>query len=242
LEKLLTKTRGTQISNQLLSYLPHCDKQRVLEQCKLVNLVFGETLCCADETIEFVYFPITGFISLLANNFDGQFLEIGLIGTEGMLGATLALGSKQAPMKAIVQGTGTALQMDADVFVKCLNSSKTMSDLSQRYLFVLIQQLSQTVACNSFHEVKQRLAKWLLMTQDRTQSNDLQLSHQFLAKMLGVRRSAVTIAAGFLQNEGLITYKRGHIQVLSRAGLEKRSCQCFRMAINTYKRHLIIQN
>lgn len=230
------------VANHLLNYLPNLEHQLILEVCTPVELVFGETLYIAEETIKYVYFPLTSFISSLLDVRENQSLEMGLIGNEGMLGATLALGNTKAPMKSIVQGSGSALQMNATMFNQLIESNLVVRKLILNYLYVLIQQLAQTGVCNSFHEVKQRLAKWLLMAQDRTNSDQLQLTHQFLAKILGVRRSAVTIAAGYLQRRGIISYNRGQINILSRSGLENSSCQCYFSSVNAYQKTLVIYN
>lgn len=226
------------MTNHLLNYLPKLDRNRFLEDCTPIELVFGETLNIAEEAINYVYFPLTGFISLLVEVGEKQSLEMGLIGNEGMLGATLVLDNPKAPMKSIVQGSGSALRMDATRFNHRVKSNLVVRKLVHNYLYVLMQQLAQTGACNNFHEVKQRLARWLLMTQDRTHSDHLQLTHQFLAKMLGVRRSAVTIAAGYLQQQGIISYNRGQITILSRLGLEKLSCECYFASVNAYQKTL----
>tara|TARA_R110000737_G_scaffold349874_1_gene387202 strand:- start:829 stop:1569 length:741 start_codon:yes stop_codon:yes gene_type:complete len=235
LEIIVAATSTTPVTNHLLSYLPNLERQLILEVCTPVELVLGETLYIAGETIKYVYFPLTSFISLVVNVSEKQFLQTGLIGNEGMLGATLALGNLKAPMKSIVQASGSALRMDARRFQQRVNSNLVVRKLIHNYLFVLVQQLAQTGVCNNFHLVKQRLAKLLLMVQDRTYSEHLQLTHQFLAKMLGVRRSAVTIAAGYLQQQGIISYNRGQINILSRLGLENLSCQCYLATVNAYQ-------
>lgn len=238
LEIIVAATCTSPVANHLLNYLPNLEHQLILEVCTPIELVFGETLYIAEETIKYVYFPLTSFISSLLDVGEKQFLEMGLIGNEGMLGATLALGNTKAPMKSIVQGSGSALRINATMFNQLVESNLVVRKLILNYLYVLIQQLAQTGACNNFHEVKQRLAKWLLMAQDRTNSDQLQLTHQFLAKILGVRRSAVTIAAGFLQRQGIISYNRGQINILSRSGLENSSCQCYFSAVNAYQKDL----
>ncbi len=236
----MAATCTSPVANHLLNYLPNLEHQLILEVCTPVELVFGETLYIAEETIKYVYFPLTSFISSLLDVGEKQSLEMGLIGNEGMLGATLALGNTKAPMKSIVQGSGSALRINATMFNQLVESNLVVRKLILNYLYVLIQQLAQTGACNNFHEVKQRLAKWLLMAQDRTNSDQLQLTHQFLAKILGVRRSAVTIAAGYLQRQGIISYNRGQINILSRSGLENSSCQCYFSSVNAYQKTLVI--
>lgn len=238
----MTATCTSPTTNHLLNCLPEPDRHWFIENCTVVELVFGETLSVSEEPIKYVYFPLTGFISLLLEVNDNQSLEMGLIGNEGILGATLAFEKQNAPMKSIVQGAGNALRIDATLFCHYLNNNHAVRKLILNYLYVLMQQLAQASACNNFHEVKQRLARWLLMTQDRAHSDTLYLTHQLLAKMLGVRRSAVTIAAGYIQQQGIISYNRGHINVLSRSGLEKLSCQCYFSDVNAYQKTLSISN
>jgi CRP-like cAMP-binding protein len=161
-----------------------------------------------------------------------------MIGNEGMLGATLALGVTTNPLRAVVQGSGSALRMTIARFRRELRTSAELRRTLDMYLYVLFEQLAQTAACNSFHEAQARLARWLLMTHDRAHGGRFRLTHLFLAEMLGVRRSAVTIAAGELQRRRLIHYTRGHISVLSRSGLEAASCECYAAALEAYDRCL----
>lgn len=160
---------------------------------------------------------------------------MGLIGNEGMLGATLVLGHKNAPLEYIVKGAGSALCMESSVFQQCIANSPAFKKLIHNYLYVIMLQSLQSGACNSFHEVQKRL---LLLIQDRAQSNHFYSTHRLLATMLGVRRSAVTIAATVLQQKGFIKYNRGHIQVTSRQALMKASCSCYLGAIEIYQKTL----
>jgi CRP-like cAMP-binding protein len=226
------------VTNRLLSCLSEQQYKWCIKHSKPVHLEFGEILNNADEEIKYVYFPLTGFISLLVDIVDAPSIEMGLIGNEGMLGATLALGNNHAPMKSIIQGSGSALRMDADLFCQRLTTHAPLRQLLHSYLYVVSLQLAQIGACNCFHEVQQRLARWLLMSHDRAHLNQFHLTHEFLATMLGVRRSAVTIAAGILQHQGLISYTRGQIKILSRLGLENASCSCYAAAIDTYDRNI----
>ena len=192
--------------NRLLDDLPHRDRHRALERCDSVELVVGATLCEPDEPLRHVYFPLSGFISLVTKVGGHKPLELGLIGSEGMLGVTVVLGVARALQRAVVQGAGTALrmskpQLDLEL---CKNTHLTRS-LNQ-YLYGWLAQLSQNTACNRFHEVEARLARGLLMTHDRAHADHFHLTHEFLADMLGVRRSAVTIAAGGLRRRHLIQY------------------------------------
>lgn len=162
-------------------------------------------------------------------------LEMGLIGNEGMLGATLALGVTNSPQRGVVQGSGTALRMTVAHLRAELRDSAALRRTLDRYLYVLMAQLSQTAACARFHAIEARLARWLLMTHDRAPSDHFYLTHDFLADMLGVRRSAVTIAAGALQHRELISYSRGRIVIVDRQGLESASCECYRAVVEDYE-------
>ena len=225
----------TTTTNHLLARLPRTERERLLAECTEVELTFGETLVEPGQTHAAVWFPLTGFVSLVALTKGNPPLEMGLIGSEGMLGATLVLGVDRVPLGGVVQGAGSALRMGLRPFKRCLKNSPALQRSLQRYLYVVLAQLAQSAACTRFHEVNQRLARWLLMTHDRTQGDQLHLTHQFLADMLGVRRSAVTIAAGLLQQRGVIQYSRGEILVLDRPALEAQSCECYAEVIVDYE-------
>ena len=224
-----------EVVNRLIAGLPRKARKRIVDNCELVNLVFGEILSEQDKPLTQVYFPITSFISLVTTISDHPPLEMGLIGNEGMLGATLTLGVNTAPMRAVVQGAGTALRINAADFRLALSESPALHRTINRYVYVMMAQLSQTAACNHFHEIEPRLARWLLMTHDRAHADHFHLTHEFLADMLGVRRSGITVAAGALQNKNLIGYTRGEISIINRAGLEAAACECFEAVNNDYK-------
>lgn len=226
------------VVNRLIDNLPHAQRGRMLAQCTPIYMTFGEVLCDTGSDVTQVYFPLTGFISRVASVDGQQPLEMGLIGNEGMFGAMLALGINTTPLQGIVQGSGSALRMTASRFRRQLRESPALHAILDQYLYVLIEQLAQTAACNCFHAVRGRLARWLLMTHDRSPGDHFHLTHQFLAEMLGVRRSAVTIAAGKLQQQNLIRYTRGQISVLSRRGLEMASCECYIKSVKAYDRRL----
>lgn len=225
-------------TNRLLSRLPRTERDRILAQCTLVDLSFGQSLVEAGQVHPAAWFPLGGFVSLVATVKGHAPLEMGLIGNEGMLGATLALGVDTVPLGGVVQGAGTALRIGLRPFKRCLKQSPVLQRSLQRYLYVVMAQLAQSAACTRFHEVNQRLARWLLMTHDRTRGDQLHLTHQFLADMLGVRRSAVTIAAGLMQDRGIIHYSRGVIEVLDRRALEARSCECYARVVEDYEQQL----
>lgn len=224
------------VVNRLMAGLPRRERNSILAHCEPFDLVFGDILCEPETPFGHVYFPLTGFISLVATVRSHAPLEMGLIGYEGMLGATLALDVATVPLRGVVQGTGTALRMTTAAFRRQLRNSPPLQSRVHRYLYVLMAQLSQTAACTRFHEVQARLARWLLMTHDRAHADHFHLTHKFLADMLGVRRSGVTIAAGGLQRGGLISYTRGEINILDRTGLEAAACECYDAVVDDYAR------
>ena len=221
-------------SNRLINGLPQEARTKILKLCETVDLEFGTILCEPNQPFTHVYFPLTGFISLVASLRDHQPLEVGLIGNEGLLGVTLSLGVNNAPMRAVVQGNGTALRMTAAQLKLELRESGVLTRTLNHYLYVLMGQLAQTVACSHFHEIEPRLARWLLMIHDRVNSDKLELTQEFMAEMLGVRRSGITVAAGALQDRKLIRYSRGKIAILDRKGLEEASCECYATLIKNY--------
>jgi len=235
----VSATTPAHVVNQLIEALPRAARTRMLERCEPVELTAGVILCEVDEPYEHAYFPLIGVISLGgATLHSRQPIEMGLIGNEGMLGVTLALGVAAAPMRAVVQGAGTALRLTA-AQIRCeLNDSPSLLDTLHRYLYVLITQWPHTAACTQSHEIELRLARWLLMMHDRAHANHFHLTHEFLANMLGVRRSGITIAAGALQQRGLIRYARGDIRILDRPGLEAASCPCYEVLLGDYRRLL----
>jgi CRP-like cAMP-binding protein len=226
-EVSLSITKQLRVTNKLIAGVPSKYRARLLANCESVDLVFGELLSEADKPIKHVYFPLAGFISLVATLGGHQPLEMGLVGNEGMLGATLKLGINTAPMRAVVQGTGTALRMSASNFTRFLGATPAMFHILDRYLYVMMAQLTRSSACTRFHEIEPRLARWLLMTHDRAHADHFHLTHEYLADMLGVRRSGVSIAAAALQLRKLIRYSRGEISILNRKGLEAASCECY---------------
>ena len=224
------------VVNRLIEGLPRKPRRRFLQQCDEIDLEMGTALCGANEPVQFAYFPLLGFISLVIKLGSHPPLELGLIGNEGMLGATLALGVSGAATRAVVQGAGTALRMPAEQLRREMRDSPALRHALSRYLFVLMAQLSRSAACMHFHEVAPRLARWLLMTHDRAHLDRFHLTHELLADMLGVRRSGVTIAAGALKDRKLISYTRGEITVLNRKGLEAASCECYGATMDDYDR------
>lgn len=237
--RIAIKANGRE--NCLLACLPIVERRRLLTHCEPVELVFGERLCEQGERIRHVYFPTGGFISLVSSIGRRPRLEVGLVGTEGMLGVSLLAGVNDAPWRALVQGAGPALRIDAGEFSRALTRSPVLRQALTRYLYVLMNQLAQMVACTRFHVVEARLARWLLMTRDRAHSDEFYLTQEFLAYMLGVRRVGITRAAGALQRRKLIRYSRGKMTVLDGRGLERASCECYAASGKMYEQLLSTQ-
>ena len=224
--------------NRLLEALPKRDLRRMLDGCETVELVFADVLSTPWQQLRHVYFPTQGFISLIMPIDASSSLEVGLVGDEGMFGVTHALGVDLSPVRAVVQGAGSALRMEAAGFRRELGRSRPLQRKVDRYAFVRYTQLAQTAACTRFHIVEARLARWLLMTQDRAHATAFHVTQEFLALMLGVRRVGVTKAASSLQRRGLIRYSRGNITVLDRRGLKAASCGCYKADRDSYDRIL----
>ncbi|MHB1530405.1 MAG: Crp/Fnr family transcriptional regulator [Acidiferrobacteraceae bacterium] len=221
-------TRAVTYTNQLLQTLPLKVAQHLRARCDPVELTWGTVLCEPGEPIRHVYFPHNCMVVLLTP-VDHAWAEVGLIGSEGMVGATLALGVTGSTVRMLVQGSGTALRMSTASFRKELKGSAALKRHLDSYLYMRIAQTAQRAACNLFHSVRPRFVRWLLLTQDRMHSDEFDLTQEFLAQMLGMGRASVVHAAGILQKEHLIRYSRGHITILDREGLERAACVCFSM-------------
>jgi len=228
-ERLLGRkaARGNSIANSLLAALPRKDYQSLLAGLEPVTLTYGEVLFEPGEPIRHVYFPSDALVCLLTTLESHEALEVGLVGPEGMVGVSLALGIGVSSVRALVQGTGTAMRVNAARFRKEFRKSLPLQGELYRYANAKLVQARQTAACNRFHVVEARLARWLLMTRDRVRSDQFLLTQAFLADMLGVRRVGVTQAAGTLQQRKLISYSRGKIRILDRKGLAAASCECY---------------
>ena len=222
-------TKKASVANCLLAALPRKDYGRLIGDMEQVVLTYGQVLYEPGEQIKQVYFPNDSLVSLLTLVDRHQALEVGLVGREGMVGVPLALEITISPVRALVQGTGTAMRMNAAPFLKELRQSHALQRALHRYTYGLMAQITQTAACNRFHVIEARLARWLLMTHDRVQSSAFRLTQDFLSQMLGVRRVGVTKAARTLQQDGLISYSRGNITILDRTGLEGASCSCYKI-------------
>lgn len=217
------------VANSLLAALPDKVCESLLERMEPVTLTFGEVLYRPGEPIRHVYFPTDTLVSLLTQAEGHQALEVGMVGREGMLGIPLALGVNDSPVHALVLGGGMALRMTSAHFRKEFHQSAQLQREVYRYIYELMIQMTQTAACNRFHRVEARLARWLLMTRDRVRSNQFHLTQDLLSNMLGVRRVGITKAAGDLRQRKLISYNRGEISILDGKGLEAAACQCYQI-------------
>jgi len=220
--------------NHLIDLLPRPERKRLLALCEPVNLVLRDILVEAVTEPPHVWFPRRGFISLIASTDGKPSLEVGMVGREGMLGTHLALGCTVAPQQALVQGSGSAWRIGSRQFRGELDRSPALRRILNRYVYVVMTQLAGTAACLRFHQIGPRLARWLLMSEDRALSPQFHVTQEFLAYMLGVRRVGVTTAAAALQRQGLITYRRGELTVNDRAGLELAACSCYAVDCGTY--------
>ena len=219
------------VANRLLAVLPHADYRRLLlASLEPVTLAFGEVLYEPGDAIRHVYFPNDSLISLLTLVDRQLALEVGMVGREGMVGVAFVLGSTLSPVRALVQGGGTAMRMKAAPFRKELRQSLSLQRSVHRYTHELLVQVAQTAACNRFHVVEARLARWLLMTRDRVGSDHFHLTQEFIGHMLGVRRVGVTNAAHALKQRKLIDYSRGNIEIINGPGLEAAACSCYKLA------------
>ena len=225
-------------NNHLIDLLPSNDRLRLLAACEPFELVLAEVLSQPGEQTSYVYFPTEGFISLVAQIEGSPGVEVGMVGREGMLGAQLALGVVTAPLHALVQGAGQAWRISKDAFTAQLEQSLALRHEMNCYLYVLMVQLADSAACLRFHLIGPRLARWLLMSQDRSHSDSFDVTQQFLAYMLGVRRVGITAAAGIFQRNGLIEYQRGKMTVLDRHGLEAAACACYAADQKAYSKML----
>ena len=214
--------------NRLLATLPAQEYERLLASLEPVTLTYGEVLYEPGDRIHHVYFPNDCLVSLLTVVEGHRALEVGLVGREGMVGSRLALGITASSVRALVQGTGTAVRMKSARFLQEFRRSPALQRALFNFTDALMLQITQTAACNRFHTVGERLARWLLMTRERVSSSEFHLTHEFLADMLGVRRVGVTSAASTLQRRRLIRYRRGTITILDQQGLEAAACSCYR--------------
>jgi CRP-like cAMP-binding protein len=224
--------------NQLLSALPEAQWARWFPQMESVDMPLGKVLYESGSRLTHVYFPTTSIVSLLYVMEDGASAEIAVVGNEGIVGISLFMGGESTPSRAVVQSGGRGLRLNASLMLQEFNQAGPVLHLLLRYTQALITQMSQTAVCNRHHSLDQQLCRWLLLSLDRLHSDELVMTQELIANMLGVRREGVTEAAGELQRAGLIQYRRGHITVMDRAGLERRSCECYAVVKKEYDRLL----
>ncbi|HWE78258.1 MAG TPA: Crp/Fnr family transcriptional regulator [Pseudolabrys sp.] len=222
--------------NHLLDRLSPDDLDLLRPHLQEVRLDYLAPLCEAGHPVQHAFFPTSGVASLAKTMENGGAAEVGTTGNEGFVGLPLLLDSDHAPTGVHMQVPGHALRLPARAFLGAIERSKSLQRVLRRFVFAQYNQTCQLVACNRFHDVQQRCARWLLMAHDRMPHDDFLMTHEVLSMMLGVRRSSVTIAAGQLSEMGLIDYRRGHVTVTDRAGLEKRSCECYWSIRNEYQR------
>jgi CRP-like cAMP-binding protein len=223
-------------ANRILNSLSRAEYERLALDLEPVTLSAGEVLCQPDQPITHVYFPNRGTVSLVSGFEDGGTVEVGMVGNEGMFGVCVFLGTISSPLLAQVQLAGDGLRMRTDVLKREFSKCGVLHDMLLRYTQAFITQIALTAACNRAHHISERLSKWLLMCQDRAQSKELGLTHEFIATMLGTRRAGVTEAAAQLRDAGVITYNRGRVTITDRAGLEAASCECYPMIKKEFAR------
>ena len=226
--------RQVSIPNHLLAALPRKDYRKLLPDLEPVTLAFGKVIYESKAQIHDVYFPNDCFVSMLTTVDAGKAAEVGLIGSEGMIGVPMALGVAVSPFRAVVQGEGTAMRMTTADFRRHFRASVALKREVFLFTHLLMIQIAQTAACNRFHRVTQRLARWLLMTRDRVHSNEFRITQEFLALMLGVRRVGISAAMSTLRERTLMTYRRGAIVILDQGGLEALACGCYKTVKETY--------
>ena len=213
--------------NRLLAVLPAAERERLDLHLESVSMALGEVVYESGSQLEYVYFPTTSIVSLLYVMADGASAEIAVVGNEGLVGVALFMGGETTPSRAIVQSAGSAYRLPGHLMKEEFVRGGAMQHLLLRYTQALLTQMAQTAVCNRHHSVDQQLCRWLLLSLDRLPSNELTMTQELIANMLGVRREGVTEAAGKLQSAGLIQYSRGRITVVDRPGLEARACECY---------------
>ncbi len=224
--------------NHLLAALPAAEFERLAPHLELVPMPLGEAIYESGERLQHVYFPTTSIVSLLYVMEDGASAEIAVVGNEGILGISLFMGGDTTPSRAVVQSAGYGYRLKAQLLKDEFNRAGPVLRLLLRYTQALITQMAQTAVCNRHHTLEQQLCRWLLLCLDRLESDELTMTQELIANMLGVRREGVTEAAGKLQRAGLIRYSRGHIQVTNRAGLERETCECYAVVKKEFDRLL----
>ncbi len=218
---------GNHIHNEILLGLSRKECDTLFPKLEFVRLMTHHVLHEPGDTLKSAYFCNTGLISILSVFPDGKSVEVGLIGKEGLVGVPLVAGFRTAPTRAVAQIEATAYRVDGETLMELLHQCPNLERQLQQFSQILAMQVTQIAACNRLHEVDERLARWLLMSADRVGSNSIPLTQDFLAQMLGTRRSSVTVAAGILQKAGLITHSRGYVKIINRQKLEEAACECY---------------
>ena len=234
----VSKSSRNPVGNNLLASLPKEEYKRLLPQLETVPLSLKQPLYRLNEPIEYVYFPNSGVVSVVSLLKDGRIVEVATVGNEGMIGTPILLGVDRILAETFVQIPGDGLRMKVDVFRREVPLGSPLHSLLLRYTQALMNHLMQSVVCNQMHSVEQRCCRWLLLTQDRVESDEFPMTQEFLSQMLGVRRASVSVVAATLQRAGLIRYHRGKIKVLDRQGLEAGSCECYQVVKQEYIRLL----
>ena len=232
------KKPHTPTRNSLLAALSAPEQERLFPQLELVPMPLGKVLYESGNRLGHVYFPTDCIVSLLYVMEDGASAEIAVVGNEGLVGVALFMGGETTPSRAVVQSAGFAYRLPGAIIKQEFNRGGAMQELMLRYTQALLTQMAQTAVCNRHHSVDQQLCRWLLLSLDRLQSNELTMTQELIANMLGVRREGVTEAAGNLQDAGLIRYSRGRIKVLDRTRLEQRVCECYAVVKKEFSRLL----
>jgi CRP-like cAMP-binding protein len=227
-----------QRQNHLLAALSAEEYERLVPNLELVPMPLGHVLYESGSELRSVYFPTTSIVSLLYVMLDGASAEIAVVGNEGLIGVALFMGGETMPNRAVVQSAGHAYRLNGQLLKEEFNRSDGLQHLLLRYTQALLTQMAQTAVCNRHHTLDQQLCRWLLLSLDRLPSDELVMTQELIANMLGVRREGVTEAAGNLQKSGLIKYSRGHITVLDRVGLEERVCECYAVVRREFERLL----
>lgn len=216
--------------------MPRATQTRLVSRMSIVTMKLREVLVEAGDAMPYIYFPLGGIMSILAVMDDGDAVEISTVGSEGMVGVPVFLGSATSPSRAVQQAVGAAWRMPAKDFLKEVDRDKTLSAILRRYTQTFFVQVAQSAACNRLHEANERMARWLLMCHDRVATDVFPITHEFLAQMLGVRRATVTVIAGMLQKAGILRYQRGVVSIVDREKLEEASCECYRIINEEYDR------
>lgn len=232
-------SRHFAIENQLLAVLPSEELERLKSQAEVVSLKKGDIICNAGDSVHHAYFINDGMLSLLSSTQSGSVIEVGMVGSEGMVGIPIVLGINTSPYEIMVQiEVSNALRVKAGQLMNEFNRGGRLHGVLLRYTHLVLTQVSQSAVCNRFHQTEERLARWLLVARDRARSDTFMLTHEIISHMLGTPRTGVTMAARILQQRGLITYSRGKITVLNRGGLENFSCECYEVIKDEFEQFL----